>query len=137
MPATPNIFLPCLQTPINAVNFPAAAAQSAAWLVGELVSDGTQNAEVSFDFYSEAGTYDLILLHRRNTNRGIYTLQVDGATVATVDGYSGSASAIRTVTSGVVLTDGQHRLRVLMATKNASSSSFFGAFSAFLLTKTA
>jgi hypothetical protein len=52
------------------------------------ISDGTQNDSITFDFVAGAGTYSLELYHLPYTNRGIYTIKVDGTTVGTIDGYA-------------------------------------------------
>ncbi|HWU23656.1 MAG TPA: hypothetical protein VN088_19110 [Nocardioides sp.] len=100
-------------------------------------SDGAQNDAISFDFVSGAGTYSLELYYLPFTNRGIYTVSVDGVTVGTVDGYLASLSPQRAVLTGIALTAGQHTVTLTMATKNASSSGYIGMVDRIMLTRTA
>lgn len=100
-------------------------------------SDGAQNHSISFDFACGAGTFSLELYHLPFNNRGIYTIQVDGVSVGTIDGYATSLSPQRGILTGLVLTAGQHTVTLLMATKNASSSSYVGMVDKILLTRTA
>jgi len=101
------------------------------------VSDGSQNDALSFDFACSAGTYSIELRHLPYTNRGIYTLQIDGVSVGTLDGYSASLIAGRSVLSGVAISAGIHVITLVMATKNASSSGYIGMIERLLLTRTA
>ncbi|MGH6657598.1 MAG: hypothetical protein ACRDVE_20625 [Actinocrinis sp.] len=100
-------------------------------------SDGIQGDSISFDFACGAGTYSLELYHLPFTNRGVYTVAVDGVTVGTVDGYRTSLAPQRDVLAGIVLTAGQHIVTLTMATKNASASSYIGMVSEIFLTRTA
>lgn len=100
-------------------------------------SDGAINDAISFDFAAGAGTYSLELFHLPFTNRGIYTVKADTTTIGTVDGYATSLSPQRAVLTGIVLTAGQHVITLLMASKNASSSSYIGMVEHMTLTRTA
>lgn len=100
-------------------------------------SDGAQTDAISFDFACGAGTYSLELYHLPFTNRGIYTVKIDGVAAGTVDGYAASLSPQRAILTGIVLTAGQHTVTVLMASKNASASSYLGMIERMLLTRTA
>lgn len=101
-------------------------------------SDGTQNDAITFDCALGAGTYQFDLYHLQFGSRGIYTVKIDGATVGTIDGYTGGGitPAVGSIT-GIVLAAGTHTITLLMATKNASSSGFVGQVERFLLTRTA
>lgn len=102
------------------------------------VSGGAQNDAITFDFLAASGTYTIELFHLPFTNRGIYTIRIDGTSVGTIDGYSASLAAARGTLTGIsVGTDGQHTLTLLMATKNASASSFVGIVERLALTQTA
>ncbi len=101
-------------------------------------SDGTQNDSISFDFVCNAGTHTLEFFHLPFQNRGIYTLQIDGSTIGTIDGYSASLIPTRAVLTGItVSTTGQHTFTVTMASKNASSSAYTGMLDRAVLTQTA
>lgn len=136
--ATPSIFVNVLCTPqVNWQwdNLVFVAAQAYG---GVQRSTGAQDAEASFDFYAEAGTYTLDVFHGTGTDRGIYTVEVDGVQVGTIDGYLGAGgAATRSSVIGITIaTTGVHRIRLRMATKHASSSSYFGYLSGLYLTRT-
>jgi hypothetical protein len=114
------------------------------------LSDGVQNSSISYDFICAAGAYTMDFTHLVGPNRAIYTISIDGVTVATVDGYAASfnnvglgggvgatvtAPTLATVT-GIVIGSGSHVLKFTLATKNASSSSYYGCISQAVLTRT-
>jgi hypothetical protein len=102
------------------------------------ISSGAQNDAISFDFACAAGTYSFELFHLAFTNRGIYTVRIDGVSVGTIDGYAAAIlTPSRDVVTGIAIAAGQHTVTLLMATKNASSSSFFGIIERAVLTRTA
>lgn len=102
------------------------------------VSDSTQNDAISFDFACNAGTHQLDLYHLPFSNRGIYTVKIDGTTVGTVDGYASSLNPTFGTISGITIAAaGQHTLTIVMATKNASSSGYTGMMERVVLTQTA
>ncbi len=123
---TPQVHIPANVTPKAQTNWATWSVQSTDWEMIRLASSAAQNDEITFDFYTDAGTYDLLLFHRRASNGGIFTVQIDGVTVGTIDNYAAAAASIRTPLNGLVLTTGVHTLRLLMATKNASSSAYLG-----------
>lgn len=92
-------------------------------------SGGAQNSDISWDLALSAGTWTLDMWHRRFTDRGIYTILVDGvATGVTIDGYAAAADSVHvTSASFTVAVSGKHRVTLRMATKNASSTSFIGS----------
>lgn len=92
-------------------------------------SSGAQNDEINFDVSLAAGTWTFELIHAKGTNYGIITIQLDGSTIGTIDSYAASASINdRTQITGVaVVNSGKKRLKLLMATKNASSTNYVGA----------
>lgn len=104
------------------------------------ISDGAQNDSISFDFAAAAGTYSIEMIHFVASNRGIYTIKIDGTTVGTIDGYAASGATQRDVLTGInVATSGQHTLTLLMATQNVANTSgfFYGSPERILLTQTA
>jgi hypothetical protein len=101
------------------------------------ISDAAQNDSISFDFACGAGTYTIELLHLAYTNRGTFTVEVDGVSVGTVDGYVAALTPTRGLLSGVAISAGQHTLTLLMATKNASASGYVGLVERLILTRTA
>lgn len=82
---------------------------------------GAQNDSITWTFAASAGLWTISLLTRRSTNVGIYNVQVDGVSIGTYDGYA-AASYGKATFAGVALTAGVHTIKLLMATKNASSS---------------
>lgn len=126
MLATPDSHVNWGGTPVvNAAAFMAAYRQNSA---------GAQNDEATWNVVLAAGTYDFILMHYKSSNRGIYKLSLGGSALTalggsatTIDGYSaGNAVGYDTITGIVVPTTAKYALRLLLDTKNASSSSYFG-----------
>lgn len=99
-------------------------------------SSGLQNDTVEWTVRVPAGTYTLRLLHTTGTNIGIYTVLVDAVSVGTIDGYANPGAAAVSDITGIALAAGEHTVRFTMATKNASSSAYYGVVSAFILTRT-
>lgn len=108
-------------------------------VLGGLQSSGVQNDEVTFNAYLAAGTWTFHLLHVRDANRGIYTVSFDAVDVGTIDGYNASsfANAQGNITGISVATSGIVAIRLKMATKNASSSSYFGDVQLLQMERTA
>lgn len=95
-----------------------------------LISSGGQNAAVAWDVLMDAGTWTIGLTHQAGTSRGIYSVRIDGTQVGLIDGYGASEyNATGSVTGVAVATAGIKRLSLVMATKNASSSDYFGTIS--------
>ena len=117
-------------------SFNTTAQLSSAYLGAELDSAGTVNNEVTFAFAADAGTYTLDLFHRASTNRGVYTITVDGTDLGTqIDGYASALSTVKSTIQGVTLaSSGAHTIRLKMAAKNATSTSFFGSPHAIVFT---
>ena len=115
-------------------------------------SSGAQNATITFaPQVLAAGTWQLDLIHLGGTDKGIYTVEIstDGAaftainaspyngSASTIDGYQGSATGLRSGITGIVIgTAGRYWIRLTMATKNASSSSYVGAVADLTMTRT-
>lgn len=101
-------------------------------------SSGAVNDEVSWDLYIPAGTWSFTLYGYNGANRGIMTVQLDGVTAGTVDQYAAAGAATRGTIAGIVVAaSGVKTVRLLMATKNASSTSFFGELAGFSFYRTA
>lgn len=132
--------LPVSVPPVGNANFAANAAFDATYPMGIYrASTGVQNAEVSWEVSLSAGTWTFQLAHVLNANRGIYTVQIDGVTVGTIDGYTASGAPVTfsNITGISVASGGVHTVRLLMATKNASSSAYYGTPSFLAFTRTA
>lgn len=124
----------------NWSTFVSAAGAANVLFNGALQSSGAQNAEVGWDEVLGAGTWDFVLFHYSESNRGIYTLRFDGVDKGTIDGYAGtpgSMFASGSVTGITVATTAKIRVTLKMATKNASSSSYYGTISGYQLRRTA
>lgn len=106
---------------------------------GFMLSSGAQNDEIGWDVVLAAGTWEFSIRARTDTNRGIATVTLDGSSVGTMDMYTaaGAFNQLLTISSISVATTGKKRLLFKMATKNASSSSYFGSFSNVGLRRTA
>jgi hypothetical protein len=85
------------------------------------------------------GTWTMAMIHHQDSNRGIYTVTLDDVSLGTVDGYNGALNrnTQSTIAGFSVTTPGKKRLAFTMATKNGSSSSYFGTLSAIQLFRTA
>lgn len=113
-------------TAIAQTNFDVISSPAAAIYNFQKASTGAQNAEINWDVVLAAGTWTVDLIHHTNSDTGIYTIQFDGVTKGTIDGYSaGDVVNVRTAVAGIaVAATAKVRLKLLIATKNASSSNF-------------
>lgn len=102
-------------------------------------STGAQNAEIGWDLVLAAGTWTFTLIHKKHSDRGIYSVQFDAVEKGTIDGYNAAASFNnRSTVAGIVVgTSGKVRVTLKMATKNASSSAYRGSIAAVMLHRTA
>jgi len=106
---------------------------------GDKRNAGAQNSQIGWDVVLAAGTWDFELTHNQDSNRGIYTVAFDGSSVGTIDGYQAATTVnVRSSITGIVVAaTAKKRLTLTMATKNASSSSFFGTIAHVRLQRTA
>lgn len=100
-------------------------------------SAGAQNDSCNYLFGVSGGTYNLNCWYIKNSNAGIITFLIDGVSVGTIDAYAAvltynQSSIIR----GVAISQGAHRMTIKIATKNASSSSYFSNITSFTLQRT-
>lgn len=105
---------------------------------GDIESNGTVNNARWWYLGLGNGTWTLDVLHTTGPNRGIYSVQIDDVQVGTFDGYSsGQVKNVRSSVSGISIANpGKHKLSFVMATKNASSSQFFGTVTAMQMRRT-
>ena len=92
-------------------------------------SDGDQSSYVEWELPLAAGTWDMEVTYVKSLDAGILSFALDGAPLpTTLDAYDPGTvfNARDTVSNIVVSTSGLHRVRVLTADKNASSSNYFG-----------
>lgn len=99
---------------------------------GYLQSGGTQNERFDWPVMLGAGTWTIALLCVNAGSGGIATVQLDDgagnfSNVGTVDLYNAvlTRNVAASFTGVVVGTTGKKTVRVLMATKNASSSNYY------------
>lgn len=105
-----------------------------------LQSSGVQNDEVIYEGLTlDAGTYTVIAWVFKSTNHGIISVQLDTVELTTFDLYNGSAAADQRVTATAlsVASSDTYQLKLKMATKNASSSSYFGLIHSITFVRTA
>ena len=103
-------------------------------------SGGFQNDEINFDVVLGIGTWTFELLYSKDSNRGIYTVSLDvTGTLGTIDAYAaaGSFNNRSSITGVSVASNGKQRLKLKMATKNASSSAYYGSIQHIQLRRTA
>lgn len=113
------------------------------------ISTGVVNASVSYDVRVAAGTYRFDMMHRAAGSRGIYTVEFSdddggswsspsslGGAADTIDGYADSVAYTYSSITGIALTAGRWRIRLTMATKNASASAHYGELIALGLVRT-
>lgn len=104
-----------------------------------LQSSGAQNAEISWKVLLGAGTWAIEWLGITGANNGIVTAYLDAASVGTVDCYAGGSSlnVSKSITGISVATTAAVTVKFVMATKNASSSAYYGQFHRLQLRRTA
>ena len=101
-------------------------------------SGGLVNEEIEFDVVLSAGTWTISLLNSVGPDRGIATIYLDGVSVGTADLYAAAgANSVNSVTGVVVATSGKKRLKIKMATKNASSTAYYAFLNLISLRRTA
>jgi len=139
-----GIYAP-VDIPYSATNFSTATQSNSRYLAGYQTSTGAQNAEVVYRLRGPlaAGTWSIRLAHSTNTSNGIYTIatSTDGSSwtdLTTIDGYAAALDPdVITDATGLTVPAGTAYIRLKMATKNASSSNYYGVFSALTGVRTA
>lgn len=85
----------------------------------------TQNSTTDEDHWVAAGTLKIAVIQEANTNKAIASIQFDGVTKSTHDGYAAAVTANSyTEVTGIANTAGLKVVRAINATKNASSTGF-------------
>jgi hypothetical protein len=117
-----DVFMTC----IGQVNFDSIPVDNS-FIHGGSKFASAQNAEINFDIVLAAGTWTIELLYYKDSNLGIFTIQLDGTTVGTIDSYSGGFTKNNrsSITGIAVATTGKKRLRITNPTKNASATAYF------------
>ena len=89
-------------------------------------STEAQNDEFTKDRYFDSVTWKNARVYTKNSNVGIATIQLDGSSVGTIDGYD-AVEVINTyseITGIAIAAAGVKTEKVLMATKNASATAY-------------
>jgi hypothetical protein len=94
---------------------------------------GADGDYVQWNVELAAGTWSIKSIYATAASAGIGLLQLDGATVATIDFYAASGvNNVTTTTTGVtVATSGAHTLKLLISGKHASSTDYYYDLSSF------
>lgn len=126
-------------TATNWVSFFEADGSNSSVYQGSRVSDGTQNAELSWPIVMSAGTWAISLTFIAYNQGGIFSCQIDGVEVGTVDSYNEAASynVQGNIMDVSVTTSGKKIFKLKMTSKNPSSSSYRGAIAQVRLIRTA
>lgn len=126
-------------TPISHVGWNTNTLYSSAIYNGSRTSSGAQNAEINFDVVLGAGTWTIEAMYMKSSGSGIYTFQIDGATVGTIDTYLASTTYnnLSSISNISIINTGKKRLKIIMATKNSSASGYFGYIQHIQLRRTA
>jgi hypothetical protein len=104
---------------------------------GPMIQFGTTvNGEIAWDIGLEPGTYTIGFTHNKDSDRGIYSVQLNDVAVGTVDGYNASTSTVMSQLTGVTVAAGVNEFSMKMLTKNASSTNFKGIIGSVVLART-
>lgn len=124
-------------TPTDHSGWQAQAVDTASFMFkARGVTGGTQNQYIAWDINLAPGTWRVDFLLDNWSDRGIYTLSLDGTALSTfsgsadtIDGYAASETpnTAAAVTGIVIPAVGVRRFKLLMATKNAGSTSYKAA----------
>lgn len=105
---------------------------------GDHESTNAQNNEISTDIWLDDGTYKYAQVHFKDSNRGIYSVQLDAVEQGTIDGYSaGTVLNTYSEITGISITKGLKVFKLKMATKNGSSSGYIGGVNSCAWIRTA
>lgn len=125
-------------TPKSIVNWANKTIDTQYYHSGRNYSSGTLNDSIAWDVVLGAGTWTVELIHHKDSARGIYSIQFDGVEKGTIDGYDAGSSInhFSSVTGIVVATSAKIELKLKMASKNGSSSNYYGDISGLRLIRT-
>ena len=121
------------------LNFNTLSLSSGLLHNSQVESSGADGDYLDFDVLVPAGTWNFTLIHNRNLNHGIYSIQFDLVEQGTIDGYyaSNSPNTYSTLTGIVVPVNKKFVLRIKISGKNASSSGYFGSIQEIHFRRTA
>lgn len=137
--ATGQESIELLATPFANAHFNTVAQSSNDYGGGELQSDGTQNAFVTFQKTLQSGTYTIDVYTKSGPTHGIAQLDVDGNVIASLDTYAATGALLRqTYTNYVISTTGLHDITITMNAHNASATTpfYIGVFMKLVFTRT-
>lgn len=125
--------------PTGQTNWSTIAVAVASIKNGAKQSAGTQNDEIYWDVLLAAGTWNITVGYRKAASRGIFSVQLDGVEISTIDSYAAvtTENQVTTLTGVVVASPGIKRLKLKMTDKNASSSSYIGSIFSLGMRRTA
>lgn len=125
-----EIYINPLMRPYSHTGFGSVSLDVTALQNGYRWSSGAQNDLINWYVPLQEGTWNLELLYWTSSAYGIYSVQLNDVQKGTIDGYS--AATVKNVrseiTSIAVGASGVQKLTLKMATKNASSSAYYGVF---------
>ena len=78
------------------------------------------------DIWLDAGTFKYAQFHLQDTNRGIYSVQLDTVEQGQIDGYGTSSLYTYSEITGIAVTTGLKVFLLKMAAKHASSTGYYG-----------
>ena len=110
----------------SAVQNNEAAASGGAWIQLNATSSAAIGSFVEFTTTSiPAGTYDLRLTWKSNTNRGQMSMSVDGVTIGTLDQYgTGTTFPTRSIGAVTFATAGTHLIRMTSTGKQPAAGTY-------------
>lgn len=128
-----------LPTAIAQTNWDTLSHDTLSTYAGYKTSSGAQNAEINWDVLLAAGTWTVELIYVKSSTAGIISVQFDAVEKGTVDSYNASTvyDNRASITGVVIAATAKVRLKLKMATKNASSSSYIGFIAHVQLRRTA
>lgn len=120
-------------------NWSTIALSTSSIKCGTKNSSGAQNDEISWKVPLGAGTWSITLGTRNSSSRGIYSVQLDGVEIGTIDGYNAAdtQNQFATISGVVVAASAIVEVKLKMVTKNASASQYIGSIFAVTLVRTA
>ena len=103
-------------------------------------STGAQNATISWDVTLTAGTWKIAVRFPAAADQGIITVNLNGSSQGTIDTYGTGGGPVNWSygeVTATVTTTGRHTVELKMATKNGSSTSYYGRISRVTFYRTA
>lgn len=107
--------------------------------MGYLDNGNLQNNSISWDMWLDSGTWKVCLIGRKNVDKAITTVQLDGVSQGTVDWYNAALvdNSYNEVTGISVTTPGVKTLTLATLTRNASATDWSNLYFSIALIKTA